>query len=145
MMKTALTILSFVWFALSCGCSGPSEKIVYKMALQNDGTLKISGPEKAVLGEIERDSAAWSNIFPVYRMPADTDMKDFQRVQPGAYRLSGNVLIFTPDTAFIGGQTYFLRCYRFGEGKSTWDLFKHKQKLGSQVYIDLAFKVRREK
>ena len=114
------------------------------MVLQNDGSLKISGPDKLVLDEIQRDSAVWQNLFSVYRMPADTDMKDFQRPQSGAYRLMGDTILFMPDTPFTKGQTYFLRCYQFGEGKSDWDIIKHKQKLGSQAYTDLTFKVRGE-
>ncbi len=134
------TILSIIGLGLLSGCSGSSAKIDYKMNLQTDGGLKISGPEEAVLGEIQRDSGAWQNLFPVYRMPADTDMKDFQRPQPGAYHLSGAAIVFTPDTPFIKGQTYFLRCYQFGEGKSNWDILKSGKKLGRQAYIDLTFK-----
>jgi len=132
--------MPFVWLLLWFGCFGGSTKINYKMALQNNGALKISGPDGVVLDEIQRDSAAWQNLFPVYRMPADTDMKDFQRPQPGSYRLAGDAVIFTPDTPFLIGKTYFLRCYQFGEGKSSWDMLKNRQKLGSQAYIDLTFK-----
>jgi hypothetical protein len=138
----------FLWplLLISFGCTHHANiPAVHIHLVNNELSIDLTALDSSIIGEINRDSVSWENLFPIYRMPADTDMKDFQRVQPGAYRLSGNVLIFTPDTAFIGGQTYFLRCYRFGEGKSTWDLFKHKQKLGSQVYIDLAFKVRREK
>jgi hypothetical protein len=141
MMKSrALTTLSFVCLVFLLGCSGSSQKIDYKMTLQNDGALKISGPDEAALGEIQRDSAAWQNLFPVYRMPADTDMKDFQKPQPGSYRLMGAVVIFKPDTPFTKGQSYFLRCFQFGEGKSSWDMLKSGKKLGSQAYIDLTFK-----
>jgi hypothetical protein len=140
MMNRTLTIAGFIWLVLLYGCSGSSAKIDYKMNLQNDGALKIFGPEEAVLGEIQRDSGAWQNLFPVYRMPADTDMKDFQQPQPGSYHLLGAAVIFTPDTPFIKGQTYFLRCYQFGEGKSNWDMLKSGKKLGHQAYIDLTFK-----
>ena len=136
LIKNIPVVLLVLWF----GCSSSSKKINFKIALQNNGVLKITGPDSLILNEIQRDSGAWQNIFPIYRMPADTDMKDFQQPQPGAYHLAGDAVIFTPDTPFIKGQTYFLRCYQFGEGKSSWDIIKHKQKLGSQTYTDLTFK-----
>lgn len=135
----------FLWpLLLVCfGCAHHGTKSAVQMHLvKNDLSIELTGIDSSVTGEITRDSAAWQNIFPVYRMPADTDMKDFQRPQPGAYRLSGNSLLFTPDTAFIKGQTYFLRAYQFGEGKSTWDIIRHRQKLGSQAYTDLTFRGR---
>ncbi|HZY36996.1 MAG TPA: hypothetical protein VFE53_10125 [Mucilaginibacter sp.] len=113
---------------------------VHIRLINNKLSIEFFEPDPSVMGEINRDSGTWQNIFPVYRMPLDTDMKDFQRPQPGSYSLSGDAVIFTPDTPFIRGQTYFLRCYQFGEGKGTWDIIKHKQKLGSQPYTDLTFK-----
>jgi hypothetical protein len=131
-----------LWFLplLFAACSHSAKTTVHIRLDGNKLIIEFTGLDPSVTGEIQRDSGAWQNIFPIYRMPADTDMKDYQRPQPGRYRLSRNVLTFTPDTAFIKGQTYFLRDYEYGEGKSTWDLFKHKQKLGSLAYIDLSFK-----
>ncbi len=131
------------WFLqlLFAACSHSTKTAVHLRLDGNKLVIAFTGLDPSVTGEIQRDPGAWQNIFPVYRMPADTDMKDDQQPQPGHYRLSGSVLVFTPDTAFIKGQTYFLRDYEYGEGKSTWDLFKHKQKLGSQAYIDLSFKM----
>jgi len=139
-MNRAIRNITLVSLLLLFACSPGSKKIEFKATLQNSGALKITGPDSLILNEIQRDSGAWQNIFPVYRMPADTDMKDFQRPQPGIYNLSGDAVIFTPDTPFVNGQTYFLRCYEFGEGKSTWDIIRHKQKLGSEAYTDLTFK-----
>lgn len=132
----------FVWLLLLSyfSCVHPKTPAVHIRFVNNNLSIEFVALDSSVKAEINRESASWQNIFPVYRMPADTDMKDFQQQQPGAYRLAGDAIIFTPDTPFIKGQTYFLRCFRFGEGKSTWDIIRHKQKLGSQAYTDLTFK-----
>jgi len=122
------------------GCSGNSAKMHISINVDSGHALKIMGLDPDISGQLQRDSGAWQSLFPVYRMPLDTDMKDFQRPQPGMYRLVGNAVIFTPDTPFIKGQTYFLRYYRSGEGKSTWALIREKQKLGSQPFTDLNFR-----
>ena len=143
-MNQVIRNISIIALLLLFGCSPDSKKIDFKIVLQNGSALKITGPDSLILNEIQRDSGAWQTIFPVYRMPADTDMKDFQRPQPGAYRRVVNAILFTPDTPFVNGQTYFLRSFQFGEGKSTWDIIRHKQKLGSQAYTDLTFKMNGE-
>jgi len=134
---------SGILILLCLGCLSKPKTFIVKVSLINDQqSVKITGLDNEIMHDIGRDSiaGAWQNIFPVYRMPADTDMKDFQRQQPGTYTLSGDAVIFTPDTPFVKGQTYFLRCHRSGEGNSSWDIIRHKQKLGSQAYTDLTFK-----
>jgi hypothetical protein len=134
---------SGILILLCLGCLSKPKAVIVKVSLiDNKESVKIAGLDNEIVADIGRDSiaGAWQNLFPVYRLPADTDMKDFQRPQPGNYHLSGSAVIFTPDTPFINGQTYFLRCYQFGKGKSTWDMIKGKQKLGSQAYTDLTFK-----
>jgi hypothetical protein len=52
----------------------------------------------------------------------------------------GNAVIFSPDTAFANGQTYFLRFYDLGQAKSATAIIREHRKLGSQAYTDLIFK-----
>lgn len=131
-----LLLISCVLF----GCSSGANQISVHIQLQTNGSLIISGPDSIILKEIQRDSVAWQNVFPVYRMPADTDMKDFQAAQPGKYVLKDGSVIFSPDTPFIQGRSYFLRYFHYGEGGSTWNLIKNHQKLGTQAHTDLTFK-----
>ncbi|MBS1528571.1 MAG: hypothetical protein JST19_23195, partial [Bacteroidetes bacterium] len=69
---------------LLAGCSKqPQANVVVR--LSNGGkSLQISGFDKAVLDDIGRDSSneAWQVLLPIYKMPADTEMKDFQNAQP---------------------------------------------------------------
>ena len=132
----ALSILMII----TCRCSSGSNKLNVQISLQTNGSLKITGPDPAVLGELQRDSVSWQALFPVYRMPVDTDMKDFQRAQPGKYQLKEGIITFMPDTAFAPGQTYFLRYFHYGEGESAWNRIKNHPKPGSVAHTDLTFK-----
>ena len=73
-------------------------------------------------------------------MPADTDLKNYQPVQPGSYLLKDSTVVFTPDTPFTKGQIYFVRYFEFNKGDNIWDYIKGKRKLGKIQYIDLIFK-----
>ncbi len=122
--------------------SKPQSPSIHISLVNNDHSVKIKGLEYAVIREINRDSVTdgWQNLLPVYRMPADTDMKDYQPVQHGQYRLKDSAVVFTPDTPFIKGTTYFVRYYQFGVNADGWDLIKSKKKPGSTHFIDLVFK-----
>jgi hypothetical protein len=85
-------------------------------------------------------SSVWQSLIPVYKMPADTDLKDYQPVQPGKYTVQDSIVIFTPDTPLKKGQAYFVRYYHYDKGSSLWDHIKDHQKLSSQQYTDLIFK-----
>ena len=139
-MKKYLLIL---WLAACFGCSSPSRKEIVTIGLTDSGrSLEISGIDNDILGEINRDTTAntWLGFIPVYKMPQDTDMKDFQHAQPGKYVVSGNSVIFTPDTPFAKQQTYFLRWYRHDKGNTALDYIKSNNRLGETPYIDLVFK-----
>ena len=102
--------------------------------------LTISGLDSLILNDIARDSAAnWQALFPVFRMPVDTDMKDYQNEQPGAYWVNKGTLFFRPDTAFKTHQTYFLRYYDHAIGKNAWDYIKNNNNKGRAPYKDLTF------
>lgn len=94
------------------------------------------------MNEIARDSAGagWQLLVPVYRMPADTDLKNYQPVQPGKYRLADTTIVFTPDTPFAKGQTYFVRYYRFGDNTSTLEYLQGRNRMGKPQFTDLIFK-----
>ena len=100
------------------------------------------GLDASIMGEIGRDTAAnvWQNLLPVYRMPADTDMKDYQPIQHGRYQLKDSSVVFTPDTPFTKGHTYFMRYYKFAGGDDTWEIIKGKKKLRGLKYVDVVFK-----
>lgn len=138
-MKKA--ILIFVIMLL--GCHSKHHNSVIKISSVNSGrSLEVTGIAEDILQEINRDTGAmvWQTLIPVYRMPADTDMKDFQRAQPGKYIVNGSAILFTPDTPFAQHSIYFVRYYQYGEGNTKWDYIKQQKRLGKTPYIDLIFK-----
>jgi hypothetical protein len=138
-MKKA--ILVFVIMLLGCGSKHHNN--VIKISLADSGrSLEITGIEADILQEINRDTVAvvWQTLIPVYRMPVDTDMKDFQRPQPGKYVVNGSSVQFKPDTPFTQHAVYFVRYYQYGEGNTEWDYIKQQKRLGKTPYIDLIFK-----
>jgi hypothetical protein len=138
-MKRSILFLLLLCF----GCSSkPKAPAVQISLVNNNRSVEFKGLDYAVVNEINRDSVqgVWQGLIPVYRMPVDTDMKDYQPVQPGTYRLKDRSVVFTPDTPFAKGKFYFLRYYRFSQDQSMWDFIKTKKKLGHTPYIDLIFK-----
>jgi len=134
-----------VWpFLLICfGCRHqPKQPAVHITLINNSQSIKCTGLDYAITGEISRDSVPgiWQGLIPVYRMPADTDMKDYQKPLPGVYRLKDSAVVFTPDTPFVKNQTYFVRYFKFDGGNDSWDIIKGKKKLGKTPYTDLIFK-----
>lgn len=125
------------------GCSSkPDSRVITISLINNKKSLQIKGFDVAVINDIARDSSAeaWQALMPVYRMPADTDLKNLQPVQPGRYAVSNNVVVFTPDTTFATQQSYFLRYYDFDKGTTLTDLIKSHSKPGALHYSDLIFK-----
>ncbi len=138
MKKPALFFL-FICF----GCTRQPEKpAVHINLVNNNRSVKFTGLDYAIISEINRDltPGTWQNLIPVYQMPADTELKEYQPVQPGVYQIIDSAVVFTPDTPFVNGKTYFMRYYKFAEGKSLMDYIKDKRKLGSTAYTDLMFK-----
>ena len=105
-------------------------------------TLKITGLNNVIVQDINRDTTAnkWQQLIPVYRMPVDTDMKDFQPIQPGKYLVKDSLIFFTPDTPFARQQTYFVRHYHYDEDRSVWSFIKGERHAGKINYTDLIFK-----
>ncbi|HWD90141.1 MAG TPA: hypothetical protein VG367_18565 [Mucilaginibacter sp.] len=138
-MRKRWLILAAVWF----GCSHHNQTIVIKIKLdRNKHSIQISGFNKMIIDDISQDtsSEAWRSLLPVYKMPADTDMKDFQNAQPGKYKVAGNEVIFTPDTPFRKNQEYFLRTFDYSGAKNAWDFVRKQKGKGSAGHKDLLFK-----
>ena len=138
-MKVAILFLVII-FCVSC--SNHPKPVDVKISLTDSNhSLEIAGFDKLIIAEIGRDTnnEAWESLLPVYKMPVDTDMKDYQNVQPGKYTVQDSVVIFTPDTPFKKGQVYFLRFFRHDEDISAWKLIRQKKRPGSISYKDLVF------
>jgi hypothetical protein len=137
-------IALFVTLVISIiSCSPEKHPPVMHISLINGNrSVRFNGLDQAVMQEIARDSSAniWQSLVPVYRMPADTDLKNYQPVQPGIYKLKDSTLVFTPDTPFVKGQVYFVRNYLFGEGLSLKDYVRGVNKPGKLHFTDLIFK-----
>lgn len=128
---------------LCLGCSPkPKENIVHIALVNNQRSVQFTGLDRSIIGEIGRDTTkgVWENLAPVYRMPADTDMKNYQPVQHGAYQVKDSLVVFTPDTPFVKNQVYFTRYYQFDRGGKTFDMISGKKLPGPSHYIDMVFK-----
>ena len=110
--------------------------------INNNSSVKLTGVDCAIIGEINRDSipGAWQSFVPVYRMPADTDLKNYQPAQPGVYKIIDSAVVFTPDTPFASGKTYFMRYYQFDNDANLMGFLTEKKRLRKTSYIDLIFK-----
>ncbi|HTE00492.1 MAG TPA: hypothetical protein VK668_14460 [Mucilaginibacter sp.] len=135
---------STVILLLFClGCSHKSNKINIDVSLTDSNrSITIKGFDKAIIADIGRDTsnAVWQSLLPVYRMPADTDMKDYQNEQPGNYLVKDSVVVFTPDTAFKKDQAYFVRYYQYDTNPDALHLIRDKKRPGNLSYTDLTFK-----
>jgi len=132
-----------VLLLLCLGCSHkPAGPNVHVGLTDSGRSVKFSGLAYDVMSEINRDSlqSAWQGLLPVFRMPADTDLKDYQPVQPGTYRLKDSAVVFTPDTPFDAHKAYFMRYYRLDKTGETLDFIRGKKKLREIPYTDLVFK-----
>ncbi len=132
--------LLLVLFCVSCSNTSKSP-VIHIVKIDKERSVKISGLDVAVMQDIARDSsgANWQGLIPVYKMPVDTDMKNYQPVQPGIYHIANDAVIFTPDTPFVSHQTYFVRYYKFDSGNKLTDFIGGRNRPGSLHYIDLTF------
>jgi hypothetical protein len=139
-MKILFCILPVV---LAFACTPAKHPAALQVSMTNDRrSIQFKGLDYVIMQDIARDTdqSVWQGLVQVYRMPADTDMKNYQPVQPGRYRLTDSVVVFTPDTPFVKGQTYFIRNYRLGEGAALIDYIKSRSQPGKVHFIDLIFK-----
>ncbi|MDR3695539.1 hypothetical protein [Mucilaginibacter sp.] len=132
-----------LFFLLLCfGCGHRKAPAVHISLVNNNQSIQFKGLDPAIMGEVTRNASpgVWENLIPVYRMPADTDLKDYQPIQPGNYQVKDNVIVFTPDTPFTKGHTYFMRYYQFEGGTRPWDFIGGRKRLGSVSHQDLVFR-----
>ncbi len=131
-------------FSIGCSTSSNQPKTnQIKINLTPDKhSLKITGLDPLIVQDINRDSSGgnWQSLVPVFKMPADTDLKNYQPIQPGKYLVTDSVVLFTPDTPFIAQQTYFVRYYKYDANSKASDFILGHNKLGSLHYTDLIFK-----
>jgi hypothetical protein len=121
---------------LLAACNNQSA-VILKASFANDTILNISGIDNATLSKLGNDAPAiLQQLVQVYRMPTDTDMKDYQPQQPGAYILKGDKLYFVADTPFVEGARYFLRYYEYESG-GICDLIKFGHKPGDSRYTEI--------
>ena len=134
----------FIWLVLMClSCMHRTPTANIRIGLvDSNRAVQISGFDRAIIEDIGRDTAneVWQNLLPVYKMPTDTDMKDFQNAQPGHYKVADSVVVFTPDTAFKKGQVYFLRWYQYDKIGDAMQYIRRKKKTGAMSYKDLLFR-----
>jgi len=133
--------LSFLIFFCAACSSKPQTPVIRISKVDQERSIKISGLDAAIIQDIARDSsgAMWQGLIPMYKMPVDTEMKNYQPVQPGTYHVADGSVIFTPDTPFVSHQTYFIRYYKFDTGNKLTDFIGGHNRPGSLHYIDLTF------
>jgi hypothetical protein len=137
MKKISLFLLLF---CIGCTSKPPLSNISVGL-INNNRSLKITGLNNLIIKDIARDTSNhFESLVPIYRMPADTAMKDYQPEQPGHYMVKDSALIFTPDTPFTKQQMYFVRYYQYGDGNSVWDFIKGRKTATKLRYTDLIFK-----
>jgi hypothetical protein len=137
MKKWGILIVLFCF-----GCSTHKPELNIKVALADSNrSVKIAGFDKEVINDIAQTAdSAWQVLLPVYKMPVDTDMKDFQNAQPGKYVVKDSLVIFTPDTAFQKGQVYFVRTCDYNQAKDAWAFVREQKQKGAVGHKDLLFK-----
>ena len=137
-------VKAYCWLAivLCAGCARPAPAPLIKIRLADSArALQIGGIDPVILKDIDRDSVkSWQTLFAVYKLPADTDLKEYQPIQPGRYRLLDSTVLFTPDTPFSAHQQYYLRYYNYAGNKNIWDYIRGKTAKGQLHYTDLIFK-----
>jgi hypothetical protein len=131
----------------SCiACSGPSpnQNKSIRINLSADSQIiYVYGLDYATLQELKKESLTtenWQGIFPVYKMPADTDLKDLQKEQSGVYQLTDTTITFKPDTAFKKHQQYFARFYGSSTFLTSSQLIRSKAKLNGPGFLEVVFK-----
>jgi len=134
----------FLLCCTACHHSTVNEAQRFKIRLTPDSqSVCIIGLEYAIIHDLKADSltqGTWKSLFAIYRMPTDTDMKDFQPEQPGKYQISDSAITFKPDTPFKKHQQYFVRFYGNGAAISSLKLIQAKANLKGPGYLEVVFK-----
>lgn len=108
----------------------------------DSGMVEVRGLDYAILHDLQTDSASEVNLkslFPVYRMPQDTDMKDLVKALAGKYSVGDSTLTFKPDTPFKKHCQYFARFYSGGLANSQQALVQSRANITTQKYQEFRF------
>lgn len=127
------------------GCAKKPGQQQLAVKVRGANLVEFSGIDYNTLSNLSQDSlslAQWQAILPVYKAPADTDMKDFVNPQPGKYALVKDTLVFVADTPFQKNSQYFARYYKLHDDASAWDLLKGKWKNGAPKYREYSFSIK---
>lgn len=137
---SALILIIFFW---SC-VTKQHETAKLSISFTTDHkAVSIKGLDYAAIADLKQDSidSVWMVLLPVYKMPADTDMKDYQPEQPGKYQIiNSGIVTFTPDTPFIKGQVYFMRSFNFANADNALTVIRAQRRPGSVNYNDIIFR-----
>lgn len=135
-------LITIILCSLACSSNKTSSNQVKISLTPDKHSINITGLDRAIVQDINRDSMGgnWQSLVPVYKMPADTDIKNYQPMQPGKYLVKDSIVVFTPDTPFVARQTYFVRYYKFDTNTKANDYIMGRNKLGDLRYTDLIFK-----
>jgi hypothetical protein len=124
--------------AASCQSANQLPASGIKLKLNADSSVIIAGGiDYSVLQDLKKNSLSaqqWQSLFAVYRMPQDTDMKDYQKEQPGTYAIKDSIIIFKPDTPFKKHQQYFVRFFSGGSIKNKTTFALGKANLNTPKY-----------
>ena len=141
--KIAWLFYFCVFISAACHNAKPNQNQRFNIKLSADSqSVYVYGIDYATLQELKRDSLStenWQAIFPVYKIPADTDMKDMQKEQPGIYEFTDSTITFKPDTAFKEHQQYFVRFYGSDTFLTSSRLIRSKAKLKGPGYVEMVF------
>ena len=133
-----------VWLLLLIcfGCAKKPGQSALKVQVVDSNTISITNINNNLLANTRQDTIPneqWQNILPIFRMPGDTDMRDYVNALPGKYAIKNNTIVFTADTPFHKGKTYFARFYHFQDDSDIWALLKGKWKQHTPQYRECTF------
>jgi hypothetical protein len=134
---------SVIFILLIAACRSKPASNIQITVDHTHKAIKITGTSATVLYGIRHDTLtteAWQALFPVYQMPADTEMRNYQPAIKGKYAINGAIISFMPDTPFRAGQTYFARYYNYDQPLSATDMALRTRKPGQIPFTELIFK-----
>jgi hypothetical protein len=142
MRRISLVVLLYI--CAGCHFSDKKAKDTTNIHLSKDSQMVVlGGLEYAALQELKKDSltlAGFQDLFPVYKMPADTDLKDYLKAQRGTYQITDSLITFKPDTVFAKHQAYFARFYGYTTDNSATRLAQGKANLNGPKFKEVVFK-----
>jgi hypothetical protein len=106
-------------FLISTSCGQKQSPIALKpdvfISLSADSTtIELHRIPKDVLNYFKSDSIEskeWASFFAVYPDSKNIELRDFQPVLSGTYRVNDSLIVFKPDISFKSDSAYFARCY----------------------------------